>query len=137
MVGILSRGNLAHKIALNAGYAGRTLQILLENQGRINYHIANDFKGIMGDVLIDAVPLTNWTVTGLPLDDVNAIEKLVTENIAKDKVVELRNDILTGGPVIYHATFDIDASELYDTYVNTAGWGKVCTSNRFFNRQKK
>lgn len=33
VVGFLSRGNHAHKIALNAGYSGKMVQILVENQG--------------------------------------------------------------------------------------------------------
>lgn len=82
----------------------------------------------MGDVLINGVPLKNWTITGLPLEDVNAIEKLVTES-NENGLIDLRSDLLTGGPTIFHGKFDIDAAEIYDTYVNTAGWGKVCVFN--------
>lgn len=129
VVGYLSRQNQAHQIALNGGYSGKTLQILVENQGRVNYHIANDFKGIMSDVNLNNVALKNWTISGFPLEDVGAIENLIAENIGNEIEDHAHHayssDILTRGPVIYHATFHIDAPEIHDTYFNPEGWGKV------------
>lgn len=130
VVGILSRENLATSIALNAGFAGKTLQILVENQGRINYNVANDFKGL-GEVLFNGQALQNWTLTGFPLDDGNQIEDLISEYIGNDvndnsgRISSFSSDILQSGPIIFHTTFDIDADEIYDTYVNPVGWGKV------------
>lgn len=131
VVGILSRENLAQTIALNGGYSGKTLQILVENQGRINFNIANDYKGILSDVKINTAKLRNWTITGFPLENVDKIEELVMENIANEinenseRSFALNSEILNNGPAIYHATFDIDVPELYDTYINPKGWGKV------------
>lgn len=128
MVGILSRENLATSIALNGGYAGRTLQILVENQGRINYNVANDFKGL-GKATLNGITLMNWTLTGFPLEDVDQIQDLTTENIANDVNENLgrtsSSGILNSGPNIYYTTFDIDAQEIHDTYINPTGWGKV------------
>lgn len=62
-MGMLSRENQVNTIPINAG-AGKVIQILVENQGRINYAVANDFKGILSDVLLANKPLTNWTITG-------------------------------------------------------------------------
>lgn len=42
-VGSLSRGNNIFSLSIHPGQ-GRQLQILVENQGRINYAIADDFK---------------------------------------------------------------------------------------------
>lgn len=42
-VGSLSRGNKIFSLSLHPGL-GSTLQILVENQGRINYAVADDFK---------------------------------------------------------------------------------------------
>lgn len=81
-------------------------------------------------MLINDVPLRNWTISGFPLENVNAIEELAIESIANKKSslgIELNS--LIKGPVIFHANFDINASELHDTYVNTEGWGKVYLSH--------
>lgn len=138
VVGIFSRENLANAVAINAAASGKMIQILVENQGRINYNVANDFKGILSEVRINDGMLENWTITGFPLDDVYQIEELITENIRNDinentcRISEFSSDILMSGPKIFHATFDIDASEIHDTYVNTDGWGKVCEKKTHF-----
>ncbi|XP_055314738.1 beta-galactosidase-like isoform X2 [Sitodiplosis mosellana] len=130
VVGVLSRENLVNAVALNAGHSGKPVQVLVESQGRINYNVMNDFKGIIGDVLVNNVPLEDWTITGFPLDDVSQIEDLIAESIGNDihehtgRFVDFSSDILTGGPKIFHATFDIDAPEIHDTYINPNGWGK-------------
>lgn len=132
VVGVLSRENLVNAVALNAGHTGKQVQVLVESQGRINYNVMNDFKGIIGDVLVNNVPLENWTITGFPLDDGSQIEDLITETFGNDirehsgRLVDFSSDILNGGPKIYHATFDITAPEIHDTYINPEGWGKVC-----------
>lgn len=131
MVGILSRENLATTLALNGGFSGRTLQILVENQGRINYNVANDFKGIIGDVLVNSAALTNWTISGFPLDDVNQIQGLINESSGNEinenaaRMTKFTSNIMQNGPIIFHASFDIEKDEIHDTYVNTTGWGKV------------
>lgn len=64
-------------------------------------------------------------MTGFPLEDVSQIENLVAESIENSS--HFNSDILINGPQIYHATFDINASnEIHDTYINPQGWGKVC-----------
>lgn len=116
---------------MNGGYSGKTLQILVENQGRINFNIANDTKGILSDVKINTATLRNWTITGFPLENIDEIEELIIENIANEinenseRSFALNSEILTNGPTIYHSTFDINVPELYDTYINPKGWGKV------------
>jgi beta-galactosidase len=42
-VGILSRENAIKSLPVSSGL-GTTLQILVENQGRINFQIADDYK---------------------------------------------------------------------------------------------
>lgn len=131
VVGILSRENLATTVALSAAYAGKTLQILVENQGRINFNVMNDFKGL-GPVKINGQSLENWTITGFPLDDVGQIVDLIRESIGNDindhsnRLSSFSSDILNGGPIIYHTTFAIDRDEIHDTYIDSSGWGKVC-----------
>lgn len=128
LVGILSRQNVAKTIALSAAYGGKTLQILVENQGRINQNVMNDFKGLF-NVKLDNNVLTNWTITGFPLSDARPIENLIRESDAStdymNPIAKFESDILYNGPVIYHATFNIDRDEIHDTYINPIGWGKV------------
>lgn len=80
-------------------------------------------------MLINDVPLRNWTMSGFPLENVNAIEELAIESIANKanerSSLGIESNRLIKGPVIFHANFDINATELHDTYVNTDGWGKV------------
>lgn len=132
MVGILSRQNVAKTVALSAAYAGKTLQILVENQGRINQNVMNDFKGL-GDVKLDDKMLENWTITGFPLSDASQIDDLIRESDDNDinlndysnHLAYFNTDVLYSGPIIYHATFNIDQTTIHDTYLNPQGWGKV------------
>lgn len=109
---------------------GSKLQILVENQGRINYGPLIDFKGIVGDVLLNTVPVSNWTITGYPLDNGEHIIRLIEENTDVRSLVEPQfssqeNQVLRNGPAIFYCTFDIISSEIYDTYIDTTNWGKV------------
>lgn len=132
MIGILSRQNVAKTIALSAAYAGKTLQILVENQGRINQNVMNDFKGL-GDVKLDDKMLENWTITGFPLSDASRIDDLIRESDDNDinpndysnHLSQFNSGVLNSGPIIYHATFNIDQATIHDTYLNPQGWGKV------------
>lgn len=128
-MGVLSRENLANSLPISAGF-GKVLQILVENQGRINFEIANDFKGIIGDVLLDDVTLKNWNITGFPFDNSIQIDELIA---FVDRDSETTNDVtsrpsehLRSGPMIFQATFDIDQGDIADTFVNLIEWGKVC-----------
>jgi beta-galactosidase len=49
---------------------GSQLDILVENGGRINYgsKMAGERKGLLGDVLLDGVPLGDWSIYRLPLE---------------------------------------------------------------------
>lgn len=127
LVGTLSRENRIYSLPLSNGW-GHKLQILVENQGRINFNVADDTKGILGTVSIqkldgEKLPLTNWNSTAFPLDTMN-IEKLV-EKYTSRNVMPLNSQsspILRNGPVVYHGEFTV--SDLGDTYLNPTGWGK-------------
>lgn len=104
------------------------MQILVENQGRINYNIPNDFKGILGDVTIDGATIYNWTMTGIPLDKYEKIQNLIDiQLIRNNEEIELENKLLLkSGPVIYYGVFEINSTQpIYDTYLDPTGWGKV------------
>lgn len=127
-IGILSRETLANTLTISAT-AGGVLQILVENQGRINFEIANDFKGIIGDVLLNNNPLNNWNITGFSFENESKFNDLFTQ-IEQDPdglntIGNRSHEILFNGPVIFEGKFDIKQDEIYDTYIDPSGWGKV------------
>lgn len=131
-MGILSRQNVIYSLPLGK-IEGKTLQILVENQGRINFNIANDTKGILGAVTLQKRDnkqqlLENWTSTSFPLEEPQ-IQKLLeqTNNIKAMENVKFLNN----GPMIFYGEFT--ASTLADTYLNTQGWGKGVAYINGFN----
>lgn len=127
-VGVLSRENNINSLPFSSGL-GKTLQIFVENQGRINYNIANDFKGILGTVTLGGIELFNWTMTGYPFEDYTKIQEIIDENEA---IVHPRN-FMKLGPMLFHGEFNISEVKISDTYLNPNGWGKVLNLIRFFD----
>lgn len=132
-VGVLSRADLSNSIRLgdNASF-GRVLQILVENQGRINFAVPSDFKGIIGNATLSNtemnITLVDWTITGFPLEDTNVLNSLLMEhsdNNINGLAHKKYSTLTSNGPVLFQANFDIDVDELYDTYIDPRGWGKV------------
>lgn len=127
-IGTLSRENQINMLPINAN-SGNKLQILVENQGRINYNIANDFKGILGDVRLKGQELINWTHTGFPLDNYTAIEGFIERFLRSERSVSSRpingKTFLRTGPTIFYGELSISDEEIYDTYLDPTGWGKV------------
>lgn len=124
-VGVLSRENLANALPLSAGF-GENLQILVENQGRINFAIANDFKGIIGDAYLGNDHIEPWNITGFSFEN----ERKLTEYIASvkeesSKAASQPTENLINGPIIFHGSFDINETDIVDTYIDPSGWGKV------------
>lgn len=121
---MLSRENLADTLPISLG-VGKVLQILVENQGRINFKIADDVKGIIGDVQLNNVTLKNWNNTGFPLDiNESQLDDLLKQHIDQSDSEVKTADLLRNGPVIYHGSFNVKQN-ISDTYINTSGWGKV------------
>lgn len=129
-VGILSRETLAQSIPISAGF-GRVLQILVENQGRNNFELQeNEFKGIVGDALLNEQALKNWNITGFPFESLIAnlddlLVRVEQDPFALNRIVNRTSEYLVNGPVIFEGTFDINEVDLYDTYIDPSGWGKV------------
>lgn len=63
-------------------------------------------------------PLTNYAHIGDFLKDSNV-----------ESVHISTNGMLTEGPVIFHAEFQVTADEIFDTYLDVSGWGKVSKTN--------
>jgi beta-galactosidase len=125
-VGILERANNIYSLPISLA-AGNKLQILVSNEGRINYGIPNDFKGILGRVIYGQHVLQNWTMTGYPLEDYSQIQNLisrVTNKYGPNYSVSSRG-FIRSGPTVFHADFSLTADQIHDTYLDTTGWGKA------------
>lgn len=128
-VGILAREAPIFDLPLSPSM-GRKLQILVENQGRLNFgRQLNDFKGLTKDVRLDKQILINWNMTKYPLESYEDLETLVVQSTAAAqagfKEIKQLKTILRNGPAIYYGTLNINsADDLADTYLDMSGWGK-------------
>ena len=89
-----------------------TLDILVENLGRINYgaRIVENHKGITQPITIGGSRISgNWNMYGLPLSQMPAVDALPEGYKA-------------GCPVYYRAKFTLD--KVGDTFLDMEKWGK-------------
>jgi beta-galactosidase len=111
-VASLDRRDKQKKIDIAVDHAPATLDIFVENGGRINYghEMMANRKGITGSVTLNGEDLTDWKMFPFPLDS-GPDTASAPENTAY-------------GPRIYHAQFPIRKPG--DTYLDMRGWGKGC-----------
>jgi len=110
-VGILDRRLKQDSILLEVPGGTVTLDILVENLGRINYgpYLLKNTKGITGKVLLGGKELINWKMYSLPFDNINTIP--------------LKNKMpINNAPVIRTAVVNIPV--VADTYFDMSNWGK-------------
>ncbi|XP_017484415.1 PREDICTED: beta-galactosidase, partial [Rhagoletis zephyria] len=129
LVGILSRETPIFELPISPSY-GTHLQLLVENQGRINFGPVTDFKGIISNVVLDKDVLSNWTMTKYPLESIEDIETLIASVNAEEQNAvlgfheEKGGSVLWNGPTIYYGQLSIADGQIGDTYLDTRGWGK-------------
>ncbi|XP_065208143.1 beta-galactosidase-like isoform X1 [Planococcus citri] len=112
--GILSRTKQEKGVQLKARSKAK-LQLLVENQGRVNFgSYLKDFKGIISDPRINGRLLTPWTMTGLPFSSVSWVEKLTPSD---DRI---------SPPAYYYGELILPSTspEPLHTHVDLTGWGK-------------
>nr|KAF6474217.1 galactosidase beta 1 [Rousettus aegyptiacus] len=125
--GILSRGD---EIGLNiTGKAGDTLDLLVENMGRVNYgNFMNDYKGLTSNLTLNSSILTNWMI--FPLDTETGVYHLGdwhgNDSRCHDKAYAHSSSNYTL-PAFYVGNFSIP-SEIpdlpQDTFIKFPGWTK-------------
>ncbi|WER14752.1 glycoside hydrolase family 35 protein [Elizabethkingia miricola] len=96
-----------------------TLEILVENWGRINYgsRINENTKGIVSAVKIGDTEITgNWEMTKLPFPDQFA-STIKAKPVEGSKQAQLK-DV----PVLYQGEFEL--TEAGDTFIDMQNWGK-------------
>ena len=110
-VGELNRLTGQDSIEVNIPF-NATLDILVENFGRINYgaRINDNLKGITKPITISDNEITgNWQMYGLPMDKMPVMPKV-------------RSPYAQGMPTLYFGTFELD--KVGDTFLDMEKWGK-------------
>ena len=117
LLGTLERGPVEASLTLNIPAAGLTLDILVENMGRVNFGPSLlDRKGITEGVQLGQQYLYHWDVYPLPLDQLDTLVWKTSER--------------HNGPAFYRAHFE--ATSQLDTFLALPGWTKgVCWLNGF------
>ncbi|MDQ2751663.1 MAG: beta-galactosidase [Bacteroidota bacterium] len=113
-VGILDRRLNQDSLSITLPKGKNTLDILVENLGRINYgpYLLKNKKGITKGVTFNNKELKDWQMFSLPFDDIGSV--LFTKNHLPASNV----------PVIRKGAFDLKM--VGDTYLDMSQWGKGC-----------
>lgn len=100
-----------------------TLEILVENMGRINYgsEIVHNTKGIISPVVINGMEIEgDWQMYQIPMDEVPDFSKMQKNSeFGNTEAVAKR---LLGAPALYKGTFNL--TETGDTFLDMEDWGK-------------
>lgn len=121
-VGELNRNTQTYEMEIEVPF-NATLQILVENMGRINYgsEIVHNTKGIISPITIAGQPISgNWEIYQLPMSEVPDFTKLGNNNVFKNGSSQANR--LKDCPVLYEGTFTLD--ETGDTFIDMEAWGK-------------
>lgn len=109
-VGILDRRLGQDSLEIEVKKPNSTLDILVENMGRINYgrKLTDNRKGITSKVMLGKTELTNWEIFSLPMNKVPVFPKAENKKLT--------------GPVCRRGTFTLSATG--DTFLDMSLWGK-------------
>lgn len=110
-VGELNRQSKKYEMDIDIPF-NATLDILVENMGRINYgaQIIHNTKGIISPVTINDIEITgSWKMYKMPLDKVPS-----TKGLAQSKQA--------GVPTFYAGTFNVKSTG--DMFLDMRTWGK-------------
>jgi len=109
LVGTLDRRLDQETVEIPQQASPATLDILVENTGRVNYShaIRGEQTGLTGPVSLNGQPLGDWSMFGLPMDDLSKL-RMSAEPCS--------------GPCFYEAEMNVDKPA--DTYLDTRGLHK-------------
>ena len=120
-IAVLNRHLRQNSVQLSQVPANATLDILVENNGRINYgpYLTDNRQGITQKVTLGKAELSGWKMYKFPFVNepgfkyrpVNAPVKPGQQIIA-----------LTDVPALYKGTFELD--DAHDTFLDMSGYGK-------------
>lgn len=114
-LGTLSRDHHESSLALPSDASG-TLEILVEDQGRVNYGPRlGESKGLIGTARINGEALWEWEVLPVSLDDIRPVTAAL-------KAESTYPDAPVSGPVFVYGSFDLPGGG--DLFLSTRGWTK-------------
>jgi beta-galactosidase len=107
----LDRRRRQNSLPIDSPTANATLDILVENMGRINFGpmMLDNRKGITEKVTLGGRDLAGWEIYPLPMTNIATLAFK-----SKD----------AGGPALYRGHFTL--SHAGDTFLDMRGWGKGC-----------
>ena len=121
-VGELNRNTKHYSLDIDIPF-NATLEILVENMGRINYgaEIVHNTKGIISPVKINEMELVgDWLMYALPMDKCPALSLFDKVDVYPAGSSKLQS--LKGKPVVYEGSFLLN--EFGDTFLDMSKWGK-------------
>lgn len=120
-VGVLNRNTKTYSMEIEIPF-NSTLQILVENMGRINYgsEIVHNTKGIISPVKIAGMEIKgSWNMYQLPMSEVPVMANLKGDVVDNTPAGAAK---LKDAPVLYEGTFNLDKTG--DTFIDMENWGK-------------
>ncbi|EJX01097.1 glycosyl hydrolase family 35 [gut metagenome] len=121
-IGVLNRNTQTYSLDIEVPF-NATLQILVENMGRINYgsEIVHNTKGIISPVTIAGREITgDWEMFPLPMEQAPDLKQLPRNLVFANGSTQANR--LKNCPVIYEGTFQLE--ETGDTFIDMETWGK-------------
>ncbi|MEY9835065.1 hypothetical protein ABH941_000276 [Streptacidiphilus sp. EB103A] len=110
-LGVLHRDHPRQTLTIAVPEGGAVLDLLVENQGRINYGpLLTDRKGISGGVRLDNQYQFNWEIRPLPLADLTPLKFPPTQASSST------------GPTFHRLRLNLDAPA--DGFLALPGWTK-------------
>ena len=109
-VAVLDRRYRQDSTPLKITGPSATLDILVENCGRINYggQLPDNRKGITGSITLGDRELTGWEMYGFPFADVSSLK--------------FKSSPTADAPAVHRGTFELP--KVADTFLDMRGWGK-------------
>ncbi len=127
LAGTLNRTCLQNQLQLNSDAATNRIDILVENDGRINSTgmMRDATKGLNGPVTLAGQPIDGWSVYTLPMapDDVAQTPRMPIE---AHFVPNADPGLAISGPTFYRGTFMVHTidNQLPDTFLDIRDLGK-------------
>ena len=121
-IGELNRYDKNYTLDVNIPF-NSTLEILVENMGRINYgvEIVNNKKGIISPVTINDISIEgNWEMFPLPMNECPVLDNFPKKTVLTNTPANAKK--LQDKPIIYQGTFTLD--NVGDTFLKMDDWGK-------------
>ncbi len=100
-----------------------TLEILVENMGRINYgaEIVHNTKGITSPVKINDMEIVgDWAMYKLPMDKCPDLNQYTKTDVYENSTAKIQS--LKEKPIVYEGSFLLN--EVGDTFIDMSKWGK-------------